>query len=87
MTQIKPFFDIQLQYQMYKEEIDSAIQNVLDSGQFIMGPQVRDLERELEHYTNSKYCITCANGTDALQISLMAINSQCVLFSLLRFII
>ena len=71
---MKPFFDIQAQYQAHKEEINAAIQEVLDSGKFIMGPQVRELEEQLEAYTGSKHCITCGNGTDALQIALMAIG-------------
>ncbi|WP_116963008.1 DegT/DnrJ/EryC1/StrS family aminotransferase [Fastidiosibacter lacustris] len=71
---MKPFFDIQAQYQMYKEEINQAIQEVLDSGNFIMGLQVKMLESELESYTGAKHCVTCANGTDALQIAMMAIG-------------
>ena len=71
---MKPFFDIQAQYQEHKEEFDVAIQEVLDSGKFIMGPQVKELETELERYTGAKHCISCANGTDALQIALMAIE-------------
>jgi UDP-2-acetamido-2-deoxy-ribo-hexuluronate aminotransferase len=71
---MKPFFDIQAQYQAHKQEINQVIQNVLDSGQFIMGPQVKALEQQLEAYTGAKHCITCANGTDALQIAMMAIG-------------
>ena len=73
---MKPFFDIQAQYQAHKQEIDQAIQNVLDSGKFIMGPQVKELEQQLQDYTGAQYCITCANGTDALQIAMMAIGIQ-----------
>ncbi|MDC0534938.1 DegT/DnrJ/EryC1/StrS family aminotransferase [Francisellaceae bacterium] len=71
---MKPFFDIQAQYIAHKDEINCAIQEVLDSGKFIMGPQVKLLESQLEDYTGSKNCISCANGTDALQIALMAIG-------------
>lgn len=71
---MKPFFDIGAQYQAHKVEIDLAIANVLTEGKFIMGPQVRQLEELLEHYTGSPHCITCGNGTDALQIAMMAIG-------------
>ena len=71
---MKPFFDIQEQYHQHKAEINAAIQTVLNEGQFIMGPQVKELELALEQYTSAKHCITCANGTDALQLALMAID-------------
>lgn len=71
---MKPFFDIQAQYAAHKNEINIAIQQVLDSGKFIMGPEVHLLESQLENYTGSENCISCANGTDALQIALMAIG-------------
>jgi len=73
-VKIQPFFDIQEQYRVHKQEINAAIQEVLDSGKFIMGPQVKELENKLEIYTGAKHCITCANGTDALQIAMMAIG-------------
>lgn len=73
---MKPFFDIQAQYQAHKAEINAAIQSVLDAGQFIMGPEVKLLETALEKYTGAEHCITCANGTDALQLALMAIGIQ-----------
>lgn len=64
--------DLKAQYLHNKEEIDTAIQNVLISGQFIGGEPVRQLEERLADYAGVKYCITCANGTDALQLALMA---------------
>lgn len=73
---MKPFFDIQAQYQAHKAEIDEALQCVLDSGKFIMGPQVKELEEQLQAYTGASHCISCANGTDALQIAMMAIGVQ-----------
>jgi len=73
---MKPFFDIQAQYQQRKVEIDAAIHSVLNDGQFIMGPQVKMLEEALGNYTGAKHCITCANGTDALQLALMAIGIE-----------
>ncbi len=65
------FRDLNKQYQIHKVQIDSAIQSVLDTSQFISGPQVRALEDELAAYTGVKHCVTCANGTDALQLALM----------------
>ncbi|MBS3915917.1 MAG: DegT/DnrJ/EryC1/StrS family aminotransferase [Bacteroidetes bacterium] len=66
--------DLQNQYHRYKNEIDSAIQNVLDSGAFIKGKEVAELEQKLAEFTGSKYVIGCANGTDALQVAFMALN-------------
>lgn len=67
-----PFRDLKTQYQALKPQIDRAIQTVLDEGQFIMGRQVRELEESLADYVGIKHCITCANGTDALLMVLMA---------------
>jgi len=69
-----PFIDLQSQYQRLKTEIDVGIQRVLDHGQYILGPEVAELEEKLSAYTGAKYCITCANGTDALQIAQMALG-------------
>lgn len=66
------FRDIKTQYQVHKSEIDSAISNVLNSGQFIGGKHIHDLEVQLAQYVGVKHCITCANGTDALSLVLMA---------------
>ena len=68
------FIDLGAQYQRLKREIDSGIQRVLDHGQFILGPEVYELEAELAAYTGARYCITVANGTDALQVALMALG-------------
>lgn len=68
------FRDLKTQYLQNKEAIDSAIQNVLLSGHFIGGEPVQQLEEKLADYVGVKHCITCANGTDALQLSLMAWN-------------
>ena len=70
MMIMKPFFDLQAQYQAHKAEINVAIQKVLEGCRFIMGPEVQELENALQNYTKAKHCITCANGTDALQIAL-----------------
>lgn len=68
------FIDLKGQYQRLKADIDSRIQRVLDHGQFILGPEVFELEEKLAAYTGAKYCISVANGTDALQIALMALG-------------
>ena len=68
------FIDLKTQYQLLKADIDAGIQRVLDHGQYILGPEVAELEEKLAAYTGSKYCITVANGTDALQIAQMALG-------------
>lgn len=68
------FIDLHAQYMRLKSEIDSGIQRVLDHGQYILGPEVSKLEDKLCTYTGAKYCITVANGTDALQIAQMALG-------------
>lgn len=69
-----PFIDLKSQYAELKSSIDDRIQRVLDSGQYIMGPEVRELELGLEAFTGAKHCITVASGTEALLIALMALN-------------
>ena len=71
-----PFIDLKAQYQALKPQIDARIQAVLDHGQYIMGPEVVELEERLAARTGAKYCITVASGTEALLISLMAIDLQ-----------
>ena len=66
------FIDLKAQYQALKSEIDSNIQNVLDTAQFIGGTYVKELEKQLAAYVGRKHCVTCGNGTDALQIVYMA---------------
>lgn len=68
------FIDLKTQYQRLKTDIDAGIQRVLDHGQYILGPEVAELEEKLAAYTGSKYCISVANGTDALQIAQMALG-------------
>jgi UDP-2-acetamido-2-deoxy-ribo-hexuluronate aminotransferase len=68
------FIDLKSQYQRLKTDIDAGIQRVLDHGQYILGPEVGELEEKLAAYTGAKYCISCANGTDALQIAQMALG-------------
>ncbi|MBY5969539.1 DegT/DnrJ/EryC1/StrS family aminotransferase [Halomonas denitrificans] len=68
------FIDLESQQARIKNEIDAAIQRVLKHGKYILGPEVHELEEKLTVYTGAKYCITCANGTDALQIAQMALG-------------
>jgi len=68
------FIDLKAQYRQLKSEIDAGIQRVLDHGQYILGPEVAELEEKLAAYTGAPHCIAVANGTDALQIALMALG-------------
>jgi dTDP-4-amino-4,6-dideoxygalactose transaminase len=66
--------DLKSQYNKIKEEVDNAVLNVIESTQYINGPEVKDFQKELEDYMGVKHVIPCANGTDALQISMMALD-------------
>ena len=66
------FRDLKAQYKHLKKEIDSGIQEVLEDSGFILGKKVTELEEKLAQYVGVKHCVTCANGTDALQLALMA---------------
>lgn len=66
------FIDLKAQQDRIRPQIDEAIKRVLDHGKYIMGPEVFELEERLADYVGVKHCISCANGTDALLISLMA---------------
>lgn len=68
------FINLSSQQQRIKTEIDANIQKVLAHGQYILGAEVGELEQKLTEFCGAKYCITCANGTDALQITLMALG-------------
>jgi dTDP-4-amino-4,6-dideoxygalactose transaminase len=68
--------DLKRQYLKIKTEIDAAIQNVIDSTAFIGGKDIKDFAEELQSYLGVKHVIPCANGTDALQIGLMALGLQ-----------
>lgn len=74
MTQKIEFIDLKAQYRALKDAIDARIHKVLNHGQYIMGPEVRELEERLEAWTGAKHCITAASGTEALLISLMALG-------------
>ena len=68
------FIDLAAQYQYLKAKIDTRIQRVLDHGQYIMGPEVGELEEQLANYVGVKHAITCANGTDALTLAMMVLD-------------
>lgn len=69
-----PFIDLAAQQDRLRKEIESGIARVLAHGQYILGPEVAELEEKLAAYTGAAHCITVANGTDALQIALMALG-------------
>ena len=66
------FIDLKAQQARIKEKIDAQIQNVLTHGAYIMGPEVKELEKKLANYVGVKYAVGCASGTDALLMPLMA---------------
>jgi UDP-2-acetamido-2-deoxy-ribo-hexuluronate aminotransferase len=68
--------DLQSQYYKIKNDVDNAVLNVMDSAAFINGPEVKSFQNEMETYLDVKHVIPCANGTDALQIALMALDLQ-----------
>ena len=68
--------DTKNQYLAIKEEVDLAIQNVLDSAAYINGKAVQDFSKNLGDYLGVQYVVPCANGTDALQIAMMALDLQ-----------
>ena len=72
MVTYMEFRDLKTQYQKLKKEMDQKIQEILNNTNFIMGKEVEELEQSLAKYVGQKHCITCANGTDALSLALMA---------------
>ena len=70
------FIDLAAQQALIKDKIDAGIQRVLQHGQYILGPEVHELEEKLIEFTGTKHCITCANGTDALLIAQMAVGIE-----------
>src|SRR6202790_1043287 len=71
-----PFADLQLQYQTIKGEIDGAVAAVIRDNAFIRGPFVDAFEREFATAVDTKHCVSCANGTDALFLVLAALKVQ-----------
>lgn len=69
-----PFIDLKSQYRALQPQIQERMNRVLEHGQYIMGPEVKELEEKLTEYTGARHCITVASGTEALLISLMALG-------------
>ena len=67
-----PFIDLRTQRRRLGRSLDDAVQRVMDHGQFILGPEVAELENQLSAFAGAKHCVSCANGTDALGLVLMA---------------
>ena len=74
MSTALPFIDLAAQYAALKTSIGERMQRVLDHGQYIMGPEVRELEAALAAFAGARHCITVSSGTEALLISLMALD-------------
>ncbi|HQE66779.1 MAG: DegT/DnrJ/EryC1/StrS family aminotransferase [Syntrophorhabdus sp.] len=68
------FIDLKTQQQRIRPQIEMAIKRVLDHGQYIMGPEIGELESRLAAFVGTQHCLTCASGTDALLIALMALG-------------
>jgi len=67
-----PFIDLKTQYARIQDDVEAAVLKVMRSGQFILGPEVEKLERRLADYVGAAHCVSCASGTDALVMGLMA---------------
>ena len=68
------FIDLKKQYNKYKVSIDQRIESVLKHGQYIMGPEILELENTLAEFVGVKHCISVASGTDSLEIALRALG-------------
>src|SRR5690349_14101539 len=68
------FTDLKAQYRALKKDVDARIQRVLDHGQYILGPEVREMEEKLAAWTGARHCVSVASGTEALLIALMALD-------------
>jgi UDP-2-acetamido-2-deoxy-ribo-hexuluronate aminotransferase len=74
MSEPIPFIDLKTQYKALEQEIQSRIKRVLEHGQYIMGPEVAELEEKLASYVGVRHCISASSGTDTLLITLMALG-------------
>lgn len=68
------FIDLKSRHKLIKDQVDARVQTVMDHGQFILGPEVKELEQKLAEYTGSAHCVTVSSGTDSLLIALMALG-------------
>ena len=71
-----PFIDLKTQQKHIRSKIDNRIKRVLDHGQYILGPEVKELENELSRFSNSKHVLCCSSGTDALLLALLGLKLQ-----------
>ena len=71
-----PFIDLKAQQKQIRSQIDDRIKKVLDHGQYILGPEVKELENELARFTGSKHVLCCSSGTDALLLALLGLKLQ-----------
>ena len=71
-----PFIDLKTQQKYIRSKIDNRIKRVLDHGQYILGPEVKELENELSRFSNSKHVLCCSSGTDALLLALLGLKLQ-----------
>ena len=71
-----PFVDLRAQYEAIKQEVDAAIQDVIDKSQFVRGPKVEQFEHDFASVMQRSHCVSCANGTDALYIAMKALGVQ-----------
>ena len=69
-----PFIDLKAQQKKIRTKIDKRIKAVLDHGQYILGPEVKELEEKLAAFSNSKYVLCCSSGTDALLLALLGLK-------------
>ena len=69
-----PFIDLKAQYEAIRDDVQLRINNVLENGQYVMGAEVGEIEAKLAEFVGVKSCISCANGTDALQLALMSLG-------------
>ena len=68
------FIDLKKQYQVVKADMDKAIANAVEGAHYIGGPEVKELATRLAEYCGAKYCLTCANGTDALTLAMRCLG-------------
>jgi len=68
------FIDLKSRHKLLKNQIEARVQTVMEHGQFILGPEVRELEQKLAEYTGSSHCVTVSSGTDSLLVALMALG-------------
>ena len=72
---VPAFIDLAAQRAHLGDSVEQAISRILEHGQFILGPEVTELERRLETFCGARHCVSCANGTDALLLVLLAIGT------------